>query len=126
MRGEEGVYELSRFASRNDMNVIGIASKLLKHFQREYQPKRIFSFADRRWSIGNLYTSIGFRLDRINNPDYFYIINGERKHRWQFRKDILKKKLSSFDPSLTEYENMLVAGYDRVWGAGTLKYVLEL
>lgn len=120
---KEGVYELSRFASANDKQIVGIAGKLLKRFEDDFNPEMVFSFADRRWSIGNLYDKLGFDLDRINPPEYFYIINGERKHRWQFRKDALKTKLKDYDPGITEYQNMLNHGYDRVWGAGTMKFV---
>lgn len=129
MRGKksiDGVYELSRFSSLNNLNVVGIASRLLTHFERDFLPKTIFSFADRRWSIGNLYHSIGFKVDIINNPEYFYVINGVRKHRWQFRKDVLKEKLAGYNSDLTEYQNMLNAGYDRVWGAGRIKYKKEV
>jgi hypothetical protein len=44
-------------------------------------------------------------------------------HRFSFRKDQLPKKLSTFDPALTEWENMQLNGYDRVWDCGNLKYV---
>ena len=70
-------------------NVIGGASKLLKHFIGTYQPKEIISYADRRWSTGNLYDKLGFSSDHNSNPNYFYIINNSREHRFKYRKDIL-------------------------------------
>lgn len=120
---EMGSMELVRFATCDDYHVVGIASKLLTFFERENPNKMIYSFADRRWSIGNLYEKMGFKLESVNPPDYFYIINGSRKHRWNYRKDILRNTLPSYNPDMTEYQNMLNAGYDRIWGCGTIKYI---
>ena len=44
--------------------------------------------------------------------------------REQFKKHELKNKLKYFDKNLTEYENMKMNGYDRVWNSGNLKYEL--
>lgn len=48
-------YELIRFCNILYINVIGAAGKLLKFFERSYTPKSIISYADRRYSTGNLY-----------------------------------------------------------------------
>jgi hypothetical protein len=53
-------YELVRFASKLGCQVIGGASKLLKYFERNYNPKSLISYADRRYSNGKLYYSLGF------------------------------------------------------------------
>lgn len=118
------IWELSRFATNTNYRVPGIASKLLRHFQNNHQWKEIFSYADKRWSTGNLYQQLGFTLTANNKPDYFYIVDGKRKHRWNFRKDVLKEKLQNFNPNETEYQNMVRHGYFRVWDSGTLKYVI--
>lgn len=119
----EGIWELSRFATDTSIRCPGIASKLLKHFERTHEPIKVISYADARWSVGNLYDKLGFNLEKTNPPDYFYVIDGARKHRWNYRKDILKTKLPTFDPDKTEYQNMVDAGFWRVWDCGTLRYV---
>lgn len=117
-------WELVRFATKNNYHVIGIASKLLHHFEKNYEWQMIYSFADLRWSTGNLYYQLNFKLDRVNKPEYFYIENGIRKHRYNFRKDIIKHRFKDkYDPLLTEYQNMLNVGYDRIWDCGTLKFI---
>lgn len=121
----EGIWELSRFATHSDYRIPGIASKLLTHFKRNNDWKQIISYADRMHSVGNLYEKLGFRMDRINKPDYSYIIDGVRRHRWGYRKDRLKEIFDDYDPALTEYENMTNHGYYRVWNAGTLRYVMD-
>lgn len=119
---KEGVWELSRFCTDVNFRIPGIASKLLTHFKRNHEWTEIYSYADKRWSVGNMYHQLGFTLTADNPPDYFYVIGGQRKHRWNYRKDILKNTLPNYDPSLTEYQNMENHGYWRVWDCGTLKF----
>ncbi len=119
---KENMFELVRFATNINYRIPGIASKLLTHFKKNHEWAEIYSYADMRWSIGNLYYKLEFQLVKTNPPDYFYIIDGKRKHRWNYRKDILKKTLPSYNPNLTEYQNMVNHGYYRVWDCGTLKF----
>ena len=39
-----------------------------------------------------------------------------------FQKHKLPKLLCSFDPSLTEWENMRLHGFDRIWDCGNGKW----
>jgi hypothetical protein len=119
--------ELARFATHGNYRVVGIASKLLKYAIGNINGiSSIYSYADRRWSQGNLYEKLGFVLTKVNPPEYYYIINKKRMHRWGFRKDVLKnKKDFCFDRTKTEYENMLTNNIDRIWDCGTLKYVIK-
>lgn len=122
---EGDVWELSRFCVDVRCRIPGIASKLLSHFKRNNRWDTIYSYADKRWSVGDMYHKLGFLMVADNPPDYFYVINGKRKHRWNYRKDIIKNTLPSYDPTKTEYENMKDHGYWRVWGCGTLKFELN-
>ncbi len=114
-------YELTRFANLVNTNVIGGASKLLKHFEKVYQPVEIRSYADRRWSDGGLYDVLGFELSHINKPNYWYIEGNQRKHRFGYRKVNLKKL--GFDiKDKTEHEIMLERKIYRIYDCGTLSY----
>jgi hypothetical protein len=115
-------YELSRFCNKLNTNVIGGASKLLKHFIKVYKPNEIISYADRRWSSGDLYEKLGFEFIHNSKPNYFYIIKNERKHRFLFRKDKLIK--DGYDSSLTEKEIMLSRNIYRIYDCGSKKYLL--
>tara|TARA_R110000851_G_scaffold146476_1_gene286147 strand:+ start:272 stop:1915 length:1644 start_codon:yes stop_codon:yes gene_type:complete len=112
--------ELSRFCNKLDTSVIGGASRLLKHFIREYKPKEIISYADKRWSGGALYDTLGFTKHKDNKPNYWYIINKKRKHRFGFRKSVLSKL--GFDENLTEREIMYNRGIYRIYDCGTITY----
>ena len=117
---EKGEYELLRYATSK--NVVGGAGKLLSYFIKNYQPKKIVSYADRRWSQGNLYEKLGFELVSKTPLNYWYIKGLSRIHRFNFRKNVLSKKLEIFSGELTEWQNMQLNGYDRIWDCGSLKY----
>ena len=124
---KENEYEMYRFCI-GDKNVVGIAGKLFNTFVKKYDPELVISYTDKRYSNTNdcYLNSIGFNLLSETSPGYWYL-NGytTKVHRFNFRKSELHKKLQSFDPSLTEWENMQLNGYDRIWDCGNLKYVWE-
>ncbi len=120
-------WELSRFASELNTTVVGGASKLLSYFIKQYTPKSIISYSNRRYSNGNLYKQLGFQFLHNSKPNYFYL---EKDHmdllsRQQFQKHKLKDKLSIFYPELSEWENMKLNGYDRIWDCGNGVWGLE-
>ena len=123
---EEGEYELMRYAT--SVSVIGGAGKLLSYFIKNYNPVKIISYADRRWSRGNLYEKLGFNKTGETPVNYWYFKNGYfiRNHRFNFRKNVLNEKLETFNSSLTEWENMQLAGYNRIWDCGSVKFVLKI
>jgi hypothetical protein len=117
-------YELIRFANKTNTNVIGGATKLFSHFKRNFNPKSIITFADKRYSDGNLYKVLGFNYLRESKPNYFYftVNNLKLESRVQFQKHKLKDKLPVFDSNLTESENMFNNGYRRIWDCGNYVY----
>jgi hypothetical protein len=114
--GNNDSWELNRFCSKINYHVVGIASKLLKYFERDYEWSKIFSYADRRWSVGDLYTKIGFDFVGIMRPNYWYIRNQKRIHRFALRKTYDDPK------DKTEWEIRKSQGYNRIWDCGNLKY----
>lgn len=118
-------YELVRFCSKRNTSVVGGASKLFTYFLRKYKPKNIVSYANRRFSDGNLYKKLGFELLRETKPNYFYFKGNslELRSRNKFQKHKLKNILPKYDPSLSEKDNMLINGYRRIYDCGNL--VLE-
>ncbi len=117
-------YELIRYASK--YRTIGGAGKLINHFKKHHVIEKIITYADLRFTDknNNLYTKIGFKKVKITKCNYFYISGNKRYHRYNFRKNILSKKLKKYDEKLTEWENMKLNGYDRIWDCGHIKYEL--
>ena len=116
-------WELLRFCNRLGYHVPGGASKLLMHFERNWHPKSLISYADRRWSRGKLYEALGFELDHISKPDYWYVKDQRRYSRVRFQKHKLKDLLANFDARKTEVQNMLEAGYLRVFDCGNFVFL---
>jgi very-short-patch-repair endonuclease len=117
-------YELLRFCNKLNTNVIGGASKLFKYFINNYKPQEITTYADRSFSQGKLYETLGFNFIGKTEPNYYYIIDGIRHYRFNFRKDKLIKE--GFDPNKTEHEIMLNRKIYRIYDSGNLKYKLFL
>jgi hypothetical protein len=121
----ENQWELSRFSTLKNFNIIGGASKLLTHFETNYNPKKIITYADLRWSTGSMYYKLGFNLDHQSTPNYWYILYNKnvRYHRFNYRKNILHEKLVHFDPKISEWENMKNNNFDRIWDCGNLVFI---
>lgn len=114
-------YELLRFCNKRDYCIVGAASKLFKHFVRTHNPQSVVSYADRRWSQGNLYDNLGFELYNKSKPNYYYVIGMERKNRFNFRKSVLKKKYNC-DENMSEHQFCLFNKWYRIYDCGCLCY----
>ena len=119
----EGTYEMLRFCNKLDINVIGGASRLFKYFIKNYNPKEIISYADRSWSTGDLYEKLGFKFVHKTGPNYYYILDRIRHHRFNFRKDKLIRE--GADPNKTEHDIMLDRKIYRIYDSGNLKYIFK-
>lgn len=120
---KEGCWELIRFCNKLGSLVIGGASRLFKNFINEYDPLKITSFCDRRWSPdNNFYENLGFYFVYNTQPNYWYYKNNtlNRMHRYNFRKDVLIKQ--GFDKQKTEFEIMSERNYMRIYDCGSSKW----
>jgi hypothetical protein len=113
-------YELIRYAIKRNYNVVGGASKLFKHFIKQYKPTSIISYSDKRWNTGNVYSTIGFEFSHDTKPNYFYFKNNEIQlySRQHFQKHKLVNKLEIFNPLVSEWDNMKLNKYNRIWDCG--------
>ena len=126
-------FELRRFASNVDYLVVGVFSKFIAYFKRNYNPKYIFTFLDLRWNPNlkdNVYEKNGFLMTELIKPDYTYynskVSRYKRFHKFSFGKNLLKKKFpQNFSSDKTEWQIMQELGYDRVWDCGKYKYELR-
>ena len=114
-------YELLRYCTIANFSIIGAAGKLFNYFLKNYSGS-IISYADRRWSNGNLYKQLGFEELSTSAPAYYYIKDDIRYNRVKFQKHKLANLLEAFDPTLSESENMSINGYIKVWDCGNLCY----
>lgn len=122
-------YELVRLCSLKNYSVRGGASKLIKHFAKHYMQagEQLVSYADRRYSKGNVYQSAGFEFKHYSPPGFFYVDKqgnyAGSRHAWQ--RHLLENKLENFDKTLSAEKNMQLNHYHRVWDCGQSVWVFE-
>ena len=112
---EPNEWNLSRFCNKLNTSVIGGSSKLLNYFIKNYKPKRIVSYADKDWSVGNLYYKLGFENIGENGPDYKYIIDYKRVHKSRYKK-------SKLNTTLTESKFMKDSEIYKIYDCGKIKF----
>jgi hypothetical protein len=120
----ENIYELFRFCNLSNHIIIGGADKLFKHFIKHYKPKEIISYADRRWSQGDLYNKLNFIFSHNTKPNYFYLVNDKRENRFNYRKDILVTE--GFDKNKTEHDIMLERKLYRIYDCGSICFKIKM
>ena len=116
-------WELSRFCTKCNIQVIGGADKLFKHFVRKYDPSKVTSFASNDISNGNLYKKLGFTQDEKITASYWYINKDTyiRYHRTSFTKTRLKA-LGYDIENKTEAKIMENLPYYKIWDSGHTKW----
>ena len=112
--------ELLRYCCKKDVNVIGGASRLFKHFIEDYNPDKVISYANCEISNGNMYEVLGFN-EIGKSIDYWWAKNGKRESRYKFMKSKLIEKFPE-KSNMSENEIMKSLGYYKVYGVGNLKY----
>ena len=118
-------WEVLRFCNRSYHSVIGAFSKLLSYFCSSHQGS-IITYSDIRLGLDSFYKKVGFQFINRSEPNYYYIKEGcNRESRLKYQKHLLKDKLKIFDPILTEWQNMQLNNYDRIWDCGNLVYVID-
>lgn len=120
----ENEYELYRYCTMRGITILGGANKLFKAFIKYIKPKKIITFADRRYSNvnNNIYSKIGMTFIKYSTPNYWIVIGNKRYHRFGYRKNILSKKLQLFDTKLSERENLTNNNISVIYDCGNIKY----
>lgn len=115
-------FVLDRFAT--SVLLPGGQSKILKYVENNYTYNNLITFADLSISDGGLYEKTGWILGRELDPDYSYLHQGNRVHKFRFRKNKFKSDPSLiYDESMTEKELSRLNGLYRVWDCGKLRYI---
>lgn len=117
--------EMLRYCNELYTSVIGGASRLLNHFLAAHpiqDGNRLVTYADRRWSsINNYYPKLGFTLDSVTEPNYYYVNGNIRESRMKYQKHKLIEL--GYDANKSEREIMEDIGMHRIYDCGNFKYV---
>ena len=119
----DGGYDLIRYATSK--NVVGGFSKLLKFFKNNNEFDYVTTFASLDYGNGDVYRKNGFREVSVTRPNYWYIKGGVRYSRQTFMKHKLESKLKSFNPLLSENDNMKLNGFLKVYDSGSIKFIMD-
>lgn len=120
-----GEYSLLRYAT--SVTVVGGFTKLLTHVERTYNPEKIITFSDHCVSDGGLYENNGFTAVKELRPDYMYVRNGVREHKFGYRlKRFRTDPELAYEEGLTERELAALNNLPRIWDAGKTKWEKEI
>lgn len=122
-RFEKNCVEIYRYATKINKSVLGGFSKLLK----KIEASKIVSYANKRWSKGEVYRKCGFKFLHDTPPNYFYVKDGRRFSRHSFQKHKLKDHplINGYNPHLTEHEIMRNNGFKRIYDCGNKKFIIN-
>lgn len=108
--------------------VRGGFSKLLKHFLKNSSNiETIKTFSDNCISEGKLYQENGFKKDIELPPDYSYLIDRKRVHKFNYRINRFKKddKLS-YKEGLSETQLAKINNIPRIWDCGKVRWIMKV
>lgn len=97
-------YELVRFVTKDNMRIVGGASKLFKKFISEYQPVYIICYSDNDFFTGETYHKLGFKLKSLGESiDYQWVKGTKALSRYEC---MANKLLEKYD----KYRNINITG----------------
>lgn len=125
-------FELYRFATLFDVQVVGGASKLISAFIKENKPSQILSYSDNDFFSGNMYKALGFeKLDCGRVLDYVWFDGNFTIKRYS----TMPKKLEKLYPHLcaeacnagvsVEDYVMEKRGFCKIYRCGNSRWILN-
>ena len=106
------------------MIVQGSLNKLCNYFITTYSPDNIITYSDLRFDDGAGYLNCHFKFIEKSQPNYYYYYGDGKKREscLKYQKCKLKTLLKTYNPELTEKENMVLNGYDVIYDCGNNVY----
>lgn len=109
---------LDRYAS--SLTVMGGLDKMLKRLPE----KKLVTFANNDVSSGALYEKTGWIYDGELKPDYTYLYQRQRVHKFNFRlKRFRTDPELQYAPGLSESQLAELNGIPRIYDSGKIRYV---
>ena len=116
-------YELVRFVTKDNMRIIGGASKLFKKFISEYHPVYIICYSDNDFFTGETYNKLGFKLKSLGESiDYQWVKGTKSLSRYECMTNKLLEKYPKYrniniECSVEDYI-MHDLGYSKLYRCG--------
>ena len=109
---------LTRMCTVQGWTVQGGASKLFANAMKAMDCSMVSTFADLRYSQGNVYTKMGFKHVSTLGPDYSYTKGMKR-----VSKQSMRKRIGEIG---TERELRQQSGWLRIYDCGKIKFCMQL
>lgn len=115
-------YEIIRMCTKSGVKIVGGAEKMFSYFLYNYKSSSVLTYSDISKFTGNIYTKLGFKVDRISEPNYVWIEPYKNivLSRYKTQKHKLLKSIPDIDDSKSETEIMNDLGYIRVYDCGNI------
>jgi very-short-patch-repair endonuclease len=115
-------YELLRYCSILNTQIVGGASKLLNYFINNIEFNELYTYANRRYSDGLLYEKIGFEKISENKLNYWYVNLSKkiRHHRLKYQKH--KLVALGYDINKTQDDIMNERKIYKIYDSGTITF----
>ena len=120
------IVDMIRFCTNQSGTYPGLMSKVVSYVKKQYNYAELVTFADLRYSYGDVYLKSGFTEVNRLKPDYFYVIGDKREHKFNLRKDRIEKRFGITAEGKTEYQMAAEAGIVRIYDCGKIKYSMTL
>ena len=123
----EKIITLDRLCFKNEVQVIGGASKLFSRcldWSKNNNYNKIISFSDNRWSLGNVYKKLEFDLEKEYGPDYSYVNVNKASHR--LSKQSQRKNATNCPRDVTEHSWALERGLARIYDCGKKRWIYNI
>ena len=118
---------INRLCFKENDQIIGGANKLFKkckEYAKENNLKKIITWSDNRWSSGNIYIKLGFKLEKELDPDYSYV-NLKKKY-CRISKQSQKKSNSGCPKNITESIWAEMNNLAKIWDCGKKRWIFSL
>ena len=119
-------YELLRLCTKPCVEIVGGASKLLKHFEEDLKPSSIISYCDLAKFSGKVYEQLDFKLYGISKPSkHWYNIQIKR----HITDNLLRQRgfdqlhNTSYGKGTSNEQLMIEHGYVEIYDVGQATYL---
>lgn len=120
-------WEILRYCDMLNTVIRGNSAQVLfDYFVSQYSPSSVLGYSNKRFLDDNFHLTLGFKFDKMMPPDYQYISPDYKclYNKMFFKGDRnLKEKLLIFNHESSEWENMKLNGYDRLYDNGKLVWL---
>ncbi len=114
-------WQILSYAEVNSFIILDGFAKLLKAFANDHIGESICMYLSRDWNSIHDFDNI-MKFERVDKPRFYWICNGVRIKGPSMTYASAKHLIDTYDDTMTLTQNMVNAGYYRVYDSGTMVF----